>query len=218
LPAERKKMAIVINAYAIENRKKFKEIICFNCGLCENKETKAAWCWPKFIENRGDFVKYFVNRVVNAKAEINRNPYTFRGPEKFRELFCSPDKGACYLSYGCQGVMARCYNSFYAQIIGLPNRFAHSRYSRSSQVEDYDKLCGYRGPIVDAEYIEVKKDDEPFIFSSTGKRFLNKVEKILEDRNKPKHRARKSASKTRAPTKAGSDNSEPAVLRGKKRR
>jgi hypothetical protein len=209
-------MAVVINIQAIDSKKSFMELICFNCGLCELKETKAEWCFPKFVENREGFVKYFVNQVITANVTTKIQQYTFRGPDKFKELFCSPDKGACYISSGCQGAMKRCYNGFYAQLIGLPNKYSQiSGFTRAPH--DYDKLSAYSNPIIDAEYTEVK-DKGPFIFSSTGKRFLNRVEKILENRNKPKHRARKSTSKARAPAKTGTNNSKPTVSRGKKGR
>lgn len=209
----------------IHSKQKFKELVCVNCQLCDSEGRKADWCWPKFIENRLPFLTQFVHKVVFARGNGEYKPYIFRGAGKFKDMFCNPDGGICVNSQSCQGALDNCYNTFYAQLLGIsPNiGFNPSGYYYGYEnVEEMEFWLNYGGgpspAVIDAEYTEIKEDNKPFIFTSTGKRFLNRVEKILEDRNKSKYRTRKSSTKTGTGTKSEANTSKPSISRGKKER
>ena len=118
----------------------------------------------------------------------------FRQAREFKKLFCDPNTGACLMAFDCQGGMGDCYTNYYNQLIGTPS------YPLG---DGYEYGCGWPMTENDEDAFNehviavrsqhqtrrtvIKKDNTPFVFTSTGKRFLNKVEKILEDRHKPKH-------------------------------
>jgi len=150
----------------------------------------------------------------------------FRQPREFKKLFCDPDTGACLMAFDCQGGVKECFTNYYNQVVGVSTPVG----------EQYGYGCGWPFGVendedafnehviaVREQYNQtrktvVKRDTMPFVFTSTGKRFLNKVEKILEDRHKPKRRSRKSPAKTSPAAKREVNTSKSTISRSKKRR
>jgi len=216
-----------MNTKMIETKEHFRAKVCNNCKLCNKTHFRGDWCWAKFVENRSAFLSRFIQVVVSARGSGKSMAY-FRQGTEFKRLFCDPDQGACLLAFDCQGGIPECYNAYYNQLIGSP-------YSPRT---DDGYGCGWPMNIQNDEdafnehlialraqhqtpkttTTVVKRDKTPFIFTSTGKRFLNRVEKILEDRHKPKRRSRKSSTKADTPVKRKVNTSKPAVLRSSKGR
>jgi hypothetical protein len=146
----------------------------------------------------------------------------FRRIREFKKLFCDPDTGACLMAFDCQGGMADCFTDYYNQLIGMPPQ-RQSEYGCGWPMTEHDEDAFNEHVIAvrsqhQTKQTVVRRDETPFVFSSTGKRFLNKVEKILEDRHKPKHRSRKSSTKTSSSTKRKTNTSKSTISRSKKRR
>ena len=212
----------MMDSKTIANKEHFKKQVCDNCKLCKiDSHFKASWCWPKFIENRSDFLTKFVHVVVSLRGQGTSMTY-FRRIREFKKLFCDPNTGACLVAFDCQGGMADCFTNYYDQLIGLPPQ-RQSEYGCGWPMTEHDEDAFNEHVIaVRSQYqpkqTVVRRDKTPFVFSSTGKRFLNKVEKILEDRHKPKRRSRKSSTKASSSTKRKANTSKSTVSRSKKRR
>ena len=209
-----------MNGFNISSKARFKEIVCTSCRLCTMELYKADWCWPKYIEIKRNLLQVFVHAVVSARGR-GESTHKFRQVGEFRKIFCDPYAGICFNAYDCQGSRDDCFNSFYGQVVGIPAKERNVACGYGSgwpydEEEYWDALCGHTGKaenVIDAEYTVIKRDKEPFIFTSTGKRFLNKVEKILEDRHKPKRRTRKSSGKVDTSVKRKANNTKSNVLR-----
>ena len=208
----------------ILNKEHFKALVCNSCKLCDISYTRAQWCWPKFVENRKPFLTKFVHVVVSSRGQGLSMAY-FRRVREFKKLFCDPDTGACLMAFDCQGGMADCFTNYYNQLIGISSYLTEGGYEYGCgwPMTEHDEDAFNEHVIAvrsqhQTRRTVVRRDDVPFIFTSTGKRFLNKVEKILEDRHKPKRRSRKSSTKTSTPAKRKTNTSKSTVLRSTKRR
>lgn len=213
-----------MDSKTIQNKEHFKALICKNCKLCNSTIHRGQWCWPKFVENRSAFLSKFIHTIVCARGR-GQSMADFRQKHQFKGLFCHPDTGACIMAFDCQGGMKECFEGYYDQVVGVPYSHREDGWG-----------CGYPYVMGDEDAFNehvlsvkkqqernqrttvIKRDKSPFIFTSTGKRFLNKVEKILEDRHKSKRRSRKSSTKTNSSAKRKANTSKSSVSRSTKGR